>query len=55
MRATALVLGIVGGICAVVGIVTAADIIPLIGAQLTWTFWLMMSAILLLATIALNT
>ncbi|MFC1955557.1 hypothetical protein ACFLWZ_03360 [Chloroflexota bacterium] len=55
MGVLAVILGTIGGICAAVGVVTAADIIPLISAQLTWTFWLMLSAILLLAFIAVNT
>jgi len=43
--------GILGGLCAVVGILTAVAVIPEVAA-LTWTFWLMVSAILLLACIA---
>ncbi len=52
MGAIAAIIGAIGGLSAVIGIVTALDIIPLIEAQLTWTFWFILSAILLLASIA---
>ena len=52
MGLTALILGAVGGLCAVMGIVTAAEVIPLIMPQFTWNFWFVLSAILLLASIA---
>ena len=53
MGAMAAIVGALGGLCAVMGVITAAEIIPLIGAQFTWTFWLVLSAVLLLASIAL--
>ena len=53
MGAMAAIVGALGGLCAVMGVITAAEIIPLIGAQFTWMFWLVLSAILLLASIAL--
>lgn len=53
MGTLAWITGTIGGICAVVGIITALEAIPLLGAQLTWIFWFVLSAILLLATIAL--
>jgi hypothetical protein len=34
------------------GISTAAGVVPLLGAEFTWMFWLVVSAILLLASIA---
>jgi hypothetical protein len=34
------------------GICTAAGVVPLLGAEFTWMFWLVVSAILLLASIA---
>ena len=43
--------GILGGLCAVMGIITAVEVIPEY-AGLTWMFWLVLSAILLLASIA---
>ncbi len=52
MGAMAAIVGALGGLCAVMGVITAAEIIPLIGAQFTWMFWLVLSAILLLASIA---
>ncbi len=51
MALLAWMFGILGGLCAVVGILTAVAVIPEVAA-LTWTFWLMVSAILLLACIA---
>jgi len=53
MGITAVIVGAVGGLCAVTGIVTAAEVIPLIMPQFTWNFWFVLSAILLLASIAL--
>jgi hypothetical protein len=52
MGISAWVCGILGGLCAVMGIITAARIIPLLGAEFTAMFWLVVSAILLLASIA---
>ena len=43
--------GIFGGLCAVMGIITAVAIIPEVAA-LTWMFWFVLSAILLLVCIA---
>jgi len=51
MALLAWMFGILGGLCAVVGILTAVAVIPEVAA-LTWMFWLMVSAILLLACIA---
>ncbi len=55
MGAIAGILGGIGGLCAVLGIVTALEVLPDIGEQFTTMFWFMLSAILLLATIALTT
>ena len=52
MGISAWVSGILGGLCAVMGISTAAGVVPLLGAEFTWMFWLVVSAILLLASIA---
>ena len=53
MGAMAAIAGAVGGLCAVVGIVTALEVDLPLGDQLTWMFWFVLSAILLLASIAL--
>jgi len=52
MAIVAWVLGILGGLCAVMGIITAAEVIALLGAEFTVMFWLVLSVILLLACIA---
>ncbi len=52
MGISAWVSGILGGLCAVMGICTAAGVVPLLGAEFTWMFWLVVSIILLLASIA---
>lgn len=53
MGLLALIFGIIGGLCAVVGITTAVNVIPQFGTELTWMFWLAVSAIMLLISIAL--
>jgi len=44
--------GILGGLSAVMGIITASEVIAKIGPEFTWWFWLLLSVILLLASIA---
>jgi len=44
--------GALAGLCMVMGIITATEVIPLLGAELTWMFWFVLSAILFLASIA---
>ena len=45
--------GIIGWLCAVMGIITAAEVVALpLGAGFTVMFWLALSAVLLLACIA---
>ena len=51
MVVTAWLFGILGGLCTVMGILTATTVITEI-AELTWMFWLVLSGILLLASIA---
>ena len=51
MGILAWIFGILGGLCAVTGIITAVAIIPEVAA-LSWMFWLVLSAILLLVCIA---
>ena len=55
MGAAALIFGILGGICAVLGGLTAGGIIPLLATELTWMFWFILAGILLLVSIAFNT
>ena len=52
MGMLAWILGILGGLCAVMGIITAAEVIPLLGAAFTGMFWLALSGVLFLACIA---
>ena len=52
MGLTAAIVGAIGGLCAIMGIVTATEVILLVMPQFTWTFWFMLSAILFLASIA---
>ncbi len=51
MGMSALIFGILGGLCAVMGIITATEAVPEY-AGLTWMFWMVLSGILLLASIA---
>jgi len=44
-------LGAIGGLAAVMGVITVLEVIPLVTPQLTWTFWFSLSAILFLAAI----
>ena len=53
MGAMAAIAGAVGGLCAVIGIVTALEVMPSLGTEFTWMFWFVLSVILLLASIAL--
>ena len=48
---SALIFGMLGGLSAVMGIITATEVVPEY-AGLTWMFWLVLSGILLLASIA---
>ena len=59
MRTAALIFGILGGISAVLGGLTAGGVpgitaegVPVLGAQFTWIFWFGLSAVLLLSSIA---
>jgi len=53
MGLLAWIFGILGGLCAVMGIITAAELLTIdIGAAFTAMFWLALSAVLLLACIA---
>ena len=53
MGTIAAIAGAIGGLCAVLGIITAAEVANLqLGDQFTWMFWFVLSAILILASIA---
>ena len=51
MGILAWVFGALGGLCAVMGIITAAEVISPLGAEFTWMFWLVLAGVLLLASI----
>ncbi|MBA7716922.1 hypothetical protein ES703_126007 [subsurface metagenome] len=51
MVVLAWIFGAIGGLCAVWGIVTATEVVSEY-AGLTWMFWMVLSGILLLASIA---
>ncbi len=51
MGMAAWIFGILGGLCAVMGIITATEVVSEY-AGLTWMFWMVLSGILLLASIA---
>lgn len=53
MGAIAAIIGGIGGLATVMGIGTAAEIIPLVAPQFTWTFWFALATILLLSSIAI--
>lgn len=52
MGTAAGIFGGVGGLCAIMGIVTAVGVVPPEILGFTWMFWFVLSAILLLASIA---
>ena len=52
MGLSAAIMFILGGLCAIMGIVNAALATPLIAAGFDATFWFSLAVILLLATIA---
>ena len=54
MGTIAAIAGAIGGLCAVMGIITVLEVPLNIGDQFTWMFWFVLSAILLLASIALT-
>ena len=55
MQTAGLIFGILGGICAVLGGLTAGGVMPLLSTELTWMFWLILGGVLLLISIACNT
>ena len=51
MVALAWTVGAIAGLCMVMGIITATEVVPPLTTELTWLFWFGLSAILLLASI----
>jgi hypothetical protein len=54
MAALAWLAGAIAGLCMVMGIVTAIGVIPTFGEEINGVFWLLLSGIFLLASIALS-
>ncbi len=54
MGTLAAIVGAIGGLSAVLGIITALKVLPPLVEEFTWMFWFVLSAILLLASIALG-
>ncbi len=54
MGLTAIILGIIGTLCAAMGIVTAAAVIPPVMSEFTWIFWFMLSGLFILGAIAFS-
>jgi len=52
MGMLAWIFGILGGLCMVMGIITVAKVIPLVLTDFTGMFWMVLSAVLLLISIA---
>lgn len=48
----ALILGILGGVCAILGVVTASGALFPLGPAYTWEFWLTLGGVIFLASIA---
>ena len=54
MGTIAAILGGIGGLCAILGIITAIEVLPPMGDQYTWMFWFFLSVILLVSSVALS-
>ncbi len=54
MGIAAAIIGCVGGLSAILGILTILKVPLNIGDQFTWTFWLALAAVLFLASIAIS-
>jgi len=52
MGMIAWIFGSLGGLCMVMGIMTATEAIPTLGTELTWLFWFILSGLLVLFAIA---
>ena len=55
MGMLAWIAGFLGGLSMVMGLVTITEVAPSLGAEFTWMFWFVLSAILLLMSIAFAT
>ena len=55
MGTAAIVFGGLAGVCATLGGLTAGWVIPLLLPEFTWMFWLIMSGVLMLVSIAFST
>jgi len=55
MSTGGLIFGILGGICAVLGGLTAGGVMRVLAGELTWMFWLILAGVLLLVAILFNT
>jgi hypothetical protein len=55
MSTGGLIFGILGGICAVLGGLTAGGVMQVLAGELTWMFWLILAGVLLLVAIVFNT
>jgi hypothetical protein len=54
MGIAAAIIGVLGGLSAVMGILTILEIELGIGSEFTWMFWLVLSGVLLLGSILLS-
>jgi len=52
MGLTACILGFLGALSAIMGIVTAAEVIAPVMPQFTWIFWFALSGLLVLGAVA---
>ena len=52
MAALAWIIGIIASICTIMGVITAAEILPVFLPALTGMFWLALAGVLFLAAIA---
>lgn len=52
MGMLAWIFGCLGGLCMVMGVITALGVVPLLAAELGWMFWFIVSGLLLLTSIA---
>jgi len=55
MGMLAWIAGFLGGLSMVMGLVTITEVVELLGPEFTWMFWFVLSAILLLMSIAFAT
>jgi hypothetical protein len=52
MGIAAITLGIIGTLCAAMGVVTATGVIAPVMPEFTWAFWFSLSGLFILGTIA---